>query len=72
MRAITKRYTDGEAAVLAILAGCDIILQPRDFHAAYEGVLAAVRDGTISEDRLNESVYRILRLKQSYNLLQPT
>ena len=69
MRAITKHYTDGEAAVLAILAGCDIILQPKDFQAAYEGVLAAVEDGTIPESRIDESLYRILTLKQTYGLL---
>lgn len=68
MRAITRHYTDGEAAVLAILAGCDIILQPKDFPAAYEGVLAAVADGRIPESRIDESLYRILTLKQTYGL----
>lgn len=70
MRAITKHYTDEEAAVLAILAGCDIILQPKDFQAAYEGVLAAVEDGTIPESRIDESLYRILILKQAYGLCE--
>ena len=69
MRAITKHYTDGEAAVLAILAGCDIILQPKDFQAAYEGVLTAVEDGRIPESRIDESLYRILQLKEAYGLL---
>ena len=69
MRAITKHYTDGEAAVLAIQAGCDMILQPKDFQAAYTAILAALQDGTLSEARIDESLYRILRLKQAYGLL---
>ena len=69
MRAIVKHYSDGEAAVLAILAGCDIILQPRDFSAAYEAVLSAMAEGRLSEARVHESLYRILTLKQTYGLL---
>lgn len=63
MGAITEHYRSGEAAVLAIEAGADIILMPQDFFEAYQAVLDAVNDGTISEDRLDESVTRILRLK---------
>ena len=69
MRAIVKHYSDGEAAILAILAGCDMILQPKDFSEAYGAVLAAVAEGKISRQRLDESVYRILTLKQAYGLL---
>ncbi|MBP3392098.1 MAG: glycoside hydrolase family 3 protein [Clostridia bacterium] len=65
MGAITNDYRSDEAAVLAFLAGCDILLMPKDFEVAYEGVLRAVRDGRISETRLNESVSRILALKQA-------
>ena len=68
MRAIVNHYSDGEAAVLAILAGCDIVLQPDDFLEAYEAVLAAVAEGRISRTRIDESVYRILTLKQTYGL----
>lgn len=70
MQAIVNQYTDAEAAVLAIQAGCDLLLQPKDFRAAYEGLLAAVQAGEISEARIEESVYRILRLKQAYGLLR--
>ena len=44
-------------------AGVDMILMPDGFEAAYEGVLAAVRDGVISEERINESLKRIYRIK---------
>lgn len=64
-KAITGKYKSGEAAVLAINAGCDMILTPADFKDAYEGVLNAVNDGTISQERLDEALMRIYRLKMS-------
>lgn len=63
MGAITNYYTSDEAAVKAIQAGADIILIPQHFEQAYEGLLQAVQNGIISEDRIDESVYRILRHK---------
>ena len=69
MGAIANTYPSGEAAVLAIQAGCDMILCPYDFKAAYSAVLEAAKDGTLSQERIDESVYRILTLKQAYGLL---
>jgi beta-N-acetylhexosaminidase len=69
MEAITSRYTDGEAAVQAITAGADLILMPNDLEAAASAIRAAVEDGTLTEERLNESVYRILRLKMDYQII---
>lgn len=43
-----------------------MILMPDGLAEAFEAVLAAVEDGTISEERLDESVARILRFKQQY------
>lgn len=63
MSAITEYYTTEEAAVQAIIAGADMLLMPEDFQTAYNAVLAAVQDGTISEERLNESLERIYRVK---------
>ena len=63
MGAVTGHYNSGEAAVLAVQAGCDMLLMPQDFQAAYQAVLNAVEDGTISEERLNESVERIVGAK---------
>lgn len=70
MGAITEQYTPGQAAVEAVLAGNDMILMPDGLAEAFEAVLAAVEDGTISEERLDESVARILRFKQQYAGLQ--
>ena len=63
MGAVTQSCSSAEAAVRSILAGADMILMPQDFYSAYEGVLAAVEDQTISEERIDQSVERILRVK---------
>lgn len=65
MGAIANRFTSGEAAVLAIHAGADLILMPMDPYAAYQQVLSAVEAGEISEERINESVRMILQLKRN-------
>lgn len=61
--AITEYYTSEQAAVMAIEAGADMLFMPEDFSAAYDALLAAVQEGTISEDRINESLERIYRIK---------
>jgi beta-N-acetylhexosaminidase len=63
MGAITNQYTTAQAAVGSILAGSDIVLDPRNYVEAFDAVMAAVADGTISEERINQSVRRILTLK---------
>lgn len=60
---ITSAYTTGEAAVKAIAAGMDMIYEPASFVEAYEAVLAAVNDGTISQMRLENAVGRVLEMK---------
>ena len=69
MQAITDQYDAGTAAVRALQAGCDVLLMPAGLAEAYEGVAAAVRDGTISAERLDESVEKILRYKAQYGIL---
>ena len=63
MGAITQQYTSAEAAVGSLKAGVDIVLGPRYFTEAFDAVMAAVNNGTISEERINQSVRRILKLK---------
>lgn len=63
MGAITQSYSSGEAAVAAIQAGADIILMPEDFTDAYQGVLDAINNQSLSEERIDESVRRILEKK---------
>ena len=71
MAAISDTYGMGEAAVLAVEAGCDLLLvchEADNLTAAREALLAAVDSGRISMERLNESVYRILSLRGEYSL----
>lgn len=63
MTAITDYYTADEAAVKAIQSGADMLLMPESFETAYNGLLQAVENGTISEERINESLRRIYRVK---------
>ncbi len=69
MAAVSEVYTDRRIGVEVLLAGADMILMPSDFPAAYEGVLEALQTGEITEDRLDESVRRIItaKLKLQYN-----
>ena len=69
MGAITQAYPSGEAAVAALQAGCDMILMPEDLPEAFEAVLAALEDGTLSEEWLNETVRRILEFKELHGIL---
>ena len=66
MGAITDYYTPAEAAGAALKAGCDIPLMPERLDEAYQGVLSAVQVGELTEERLDESLTRILTAKQEY------
>ncbi|OUN06418.1 beta-N-acetylhexosaminidase, partial [Flavonifractor sp. An9] len=71
MGAISNTYGMGEAAVMAVEAGCDLLLvchETDNLTAARDALLSAVDAGRISMERLDESVYRILSLKQEYGL----
>ena len=63
MEAVAGFYNSDKAAVLAVTAGADMILMPADYNTAYTGILNAVNDGTITEERINESVTRIVKAK---------
>ncbi|MDD4843391.1 MAG: glycoside hydrolase family 3 N-terminal domain-containing protein [Anaerotignum sp.] len=63
MQAITEYYGVGESAVMSVSAGIDIVLMPADLEEAYQALLLAVQEGRISQERLEESLWRILGLK---------
>ncbi len=69
MRGVRTKYGDDRVPVLALKAGVDQLLFPPNIDVAYKGVLAAVHSGEITEARLDESVLRILRLKDKVGLL---
>src|SRR6266403_120490 len=68
MGGITVRYAPGEAAVRAVVAGADALLMPPVPDAAYEALQAAVKSGRISQERLDDSVRRILEAKARLGL----
>ena len=68
MGAITQQYNNADAAVGCIQAGVDIVLGPQNFPDAFDAVVKAVKEGKISEERINQSVRRILRLKAKQQL----
>lgn len=69
MGAITHRWSGGEAAVLAVEAGIDLVLNPHTADEAFEALSTAIEMGRISEERLDESVYRILRSKIALGIM---
>ena len=71
MGALAKHYTFGDMAVQSIQAGSDILLVCHEYEhmqAAYNGLMKAVKDGTISKERLDASVKRILLMKLSHGI----
>lgn len=69
MNAVKNYYTPEEATVMSFKAGADILLIPESLSRSYNAVLKAVESGEIPMKRLDESVMRILELKEKYGLL---
>ena len=70
MKAIADHFYEEEAVIMAINAGVDIILMPINKERAYNRILREVKLGNISEERINESVVRIIELKSKYGILK--
>lgn len=70
MESIADNYSVDDAVVMSVKAGMDMILQPKDMASAVNSIEQAVADGELSEDRIDESVRRILTLKESRGLLK--
>lgn len=68
MDAICDYYGANEAAVMAIEAGCDLLLMPEDFSGALAAVNAALETGRLDWEHVDESVRRILRVKVKHFL----
>jgi len=70
MVAVDRLFPRGEAAVRAVLAGADVILMPRDVKQAIDAIMRAIDEGRLTEARLDESVSRLLRLKENLGLAE--
>jgi beta-N-acetylhexosaminidase len=68
MGGVMSLYPQGEAAVRAVEAGADVILQPFIANAALAGLEEAVKSGRISKARVDASVRRILEAKARLGL----
>lgn len=60
---LIMHYKHADAAVMAIEAGNDMLFCSGDFKKAYNGILDAIQEGRITEERIDESLYRIYRVK---------
>ncbi len=74
MNAVDLNFNYYDAVVMAINAGVDLLatgpsIGQHGFEAAMQRVVDEVRAGNISEDRINQSVRRILETKQKYGIL---
>ena len=76
MDALARRRTGStfsrhnEDALNAFIAGADMLYRPADLDAAFKAIKNAVKDGTITEKRLNESVLRILAVKTQFGIIK--
>lgn len=63
MNAVSNMYSSYQLCPMAVKAGVDIILMPAELRPGAAGIENAVLSGDISEERINESVRKILILK---------
>ncbi|WP_123684614.1 glycoside hydrolase family 3 protein [Amycolatopsis thermoflava] len=69
MAGVRELHTDAEIPVLALEAGVDQMLMPPDLGLAINSVLDAVKSGRLTEERIDQSVLRILKLKDKRGIV---
>ena len=69
MKAVAGQYSNAEVVVKSVKAGVDMLLAPEDLDGAIQAIINAVENGDIPESRIDESVVRILRLKENRGIL---
>ena len=70
MAAVERMFPRGESAVRAVMAGADVIVMPRNVTRAIDAIVEAIDEGRLTEARIDESVGRLLRLKEDLNLFE--
>ena len=68
MEAITNEFGSGEASLMALEAGADIVLMPDDLDEAYKAVRAAIESGELTEEEIDAKITRILKVKNEYGI----
>lgn len=70
MGAIKKTFSEERSAVMAVIAGADVVLIPNSTKTAIDTIENAVKKGEITEERINESVRRLLKAKYKLGLAE--
>ncbi|WP_205326509.1 glycoside hydrolase family 3 protein [Glycomyces sp. YM15] len=70
MEGVRTEYGDDRVPVMALQAGADLLLMPPNFPLAYEAVLHAVELGELTEERIDDSVRRLLALKAARGIIE--
>lgn len=70
MGAISRNFEPEDAGVRFVAAGGDVLLMPSDPWAAHQGIIDAVYSGSLTEERIDESVLRIIAAKQAAGLVE--
>ena len=68
MGGIVRNYSDAYALIEVINAGCDIIIQNNDIEKSINTIEQAVKEGKISESRINEAALKMLKMKEKIGL----
>ncbi|APF41954.1 beta-N-acetylhexosaminidase [Neomicrococcus aestuarii] len=63
MGALTESYSTGQETVAALKAGADLLIMPSDVSAAHAAIVAAVKNGSLKESRLDEAAARVVALQ---------
>lgn len=71
MKGVTKNFGSGQIEVKALLAGVDVLLLPENVEVAVKAIKAAIKSGALTEERINESVKKILEAKYRFGLTSP-
>lgn len=71
MDAIEAAYSSGEAALMALKAGCDIVLMPPSLTEAFDAVVSAAEDGSFPMEELDARVLKILNVKLQHKIILP-
>jgi beta-N-acetylhexosaminidase len=72
MGAIIKTYSEEKSVVMAVVAGADVILLPLNSTNAINAIEAAIKRNEITEQRINESIRRLLKAKYRLGLTENT
>lgn len=70
MKAVSNYYGPDEAGVAALNAGVDVLLMPTNIDVMYNSILTACKEGKLTEERIDESVKRILKVKVKRGILE--